>query len=147
MKKICRLLSAMLIVAMVLSGCGKVNTPDTEIDTQQTESKSETENVATSEMETERTETISETTIEVETETQTESEIPSEPEAQTYTYTDMDKTMYVKCAVNVRSLPSTDGEKLGGFSKAQEVHVIGQCNENHVSWNGHTLCRWVWRAN
>lgn len=42
MKKICRLLFAMLIVAMVLGGCGKANTSDTEIDTQQTDTEKET---------------------------------------------------------------------------------------------------------
>lgn len=152
MKKICRLLSAMLIMAMVLGGCGKANTPDTETDTQQTESQNETENVVTSEVETEEsTEAVSETTTEVSTETeseittdvetepQTESEVPSEPEAPSYTYTDMDKTMYAKSSVNVRDLPSTDGNKLGGLSKAQEVHVTGQCNETNwyrIEYNG-----------
>ena len=140
MKKIYRLLSAILIMAMVLGGCGKANTPDTETDTQQIENQSETENVTTSEDETESTETVSETTTEVttetdsevttEVETQTESETPSEePEAPTYTYTDLDKTMYAKSSVNVRDLPSTDGNKLGGLSASQEVHVTGQCNE------------------
>lgn len=58
-----------------------------------------------------------------------------------YTYTDMDKTMYAKSSVNVRSLPSTDGEKLGGLSKVQEVHVTGQCNETgwyRIDYNGST---------
>ena len=49
-----------------------------------------------------------------------------------YTYTDLNKTMYAKSTVNVRSLPSTDGDKLGGLSKTQEVAVTGQCNE--TSW-------------
>ena len=49
-----------------------------------------------------------------------------------YTYTDLDKTMYAKQTVNVRDLPSTDGNKLGGLSSAQEVKVTGQCNE--TSW-------------
>lgn len=46
-----------------------------------------------------------------------------------YTYSDLDKKMYVKSAVNVRNLPSIDGEKIGGLSKGQEVVVTGQCNE------------------
>ncbi len=49
-----------------------------------------------------------------------------------YTYTDLDKTMYAKQTVNVRDLPTTDGNKLGGLSSAQEVKVLGQCNE--TSW-------------
>lgn len=47
----------------------------------------------------------------------------------TYTYTDMDATKYAKSSVNVRNLPVTDGEKLGGLSTNDEVKVTGQCNE------------------
>lgn len=50
----------------------------------------------------------------------------------TYTYTDMDATMYAQKTVNVRSLPNTDGEKLGGLSINDEVKVTGQCAE--TSW-------------
>lgn len=50
----------------------------------------------------------------------------------TYTYTDMDKTMYAQSTVNVRSLPNTDGEKLGGLSQNDEIKITGQCNE--TSW-------------
>ena len=46
-----------------------------------------------------------------------------------YTYADLSKTMYAKSTVNVRSLPSTSGNKLGSLSKNQEVAVTGQCNE------------------
>ncbi len=47
----------------------------------------------------------------------------------TYTYNDMDSTMYAQRTVNVKSLPSTDGEKLGGLSTNDEVKVTGQCVE------------------
>lgn len=50
----------------------------------------------------------------------------------TYTYTDMDSTMYAQKTVNVRSMPSTDGEKLGSLSTNDEVKVTGQCAE--TSW-------------
>lgn len=56
-----------------------------------------------------------------------------------YTYVDMDVVMYVQNAVNVRSLPSTDGEKIGGLSQNDEVHVTGQCNESgwyRIVYNG-----------
>lgn len=49
-----------------------------------------------------------------------------------YTYIDMDATMYAQKTVNVRSMPSTDGEKLGGLSTNDEVKVTGQCAE--TSW-------------
>lgn len=55
-------------------------------------------------------------------------EIPevNEPE---YSYSSMNQTMYASSAVNVRNLPSTDGDRVGGLSKTQEVQVIGKCNE------------------
>ena len=56
-----------------------------------------------------------------------------------YTYTDMNATMYAKSSVNVRSLPSADGERLGSLSTNQEVTVTGQCNETgwyRIEFNG-----------
>ncbi len=50
----------------------------------------------------------------------------------TYTYADMDATMYAQKTVNVRSLPNTDGEKLGSLATNDEVKVTGQCAE--TSW-------------
>ena len=52
-----------------------------------------------------------------------------EPETVEYTYADLNKTMYAKNSVNVRSLPSTRGTKLGSLKKNNEVTVTGQCNE------------------
>jgi uncharacterized protein YgiM (DUF1202 family) len=46
-----------------------------------------------------------------------------------YTYTDMSATKYAKQTVNVRSLPSTDGEKVGSLSLNDAVTVTGKCNE------------------
>lgn len=57
----------------------------------------------------------------------------------TYTYTDMDATMYAQKTVNVRSLPNTDGEKLGSLSTNDEVKVTGQCAETswyRIEYNG-----------
>lgn len=48
-----------------------------------------------------------------------------------YTYTDLSATKYAKKSVNVRSLPSTDGEKVGSLSMNKEVKVTGQCNETN----------------
>ena len=56
-----------------------------------------------------------------------------------YTYSEVSKTMYAKSTVNVRSLPSTSGNKLGSLSRNQEVAVTGQCNETgwyRISYNG-----------
>lgn len=131
-------LVVVMSVMLLCIGCGNTDTPDTEANTQQMETESsvtdqdEETSSATSETTEITTEIETEVQTEVENETQTESEVPSEPEAPTYTYTDLNKTMYAKSSVNVRDLPSTDGNKLGGLSKAQEVHVTGQCNE--TSW-------------
>lgn len=46
-----------------------------------------------------------------------------------YTYQSINKKMYAAKAVNVREIPNTDGQKLGGLSYAEEVAVTGKCNE------------------
>lgn len=46
-----------------------------------------------------------------------------------YTFTDMTAVMYAQNTVNVRNLPSTDGNKLGRLSVNDEIAVTGQCNE------------------
>lgn len=63
----------------------------------------------------------------------------SKLERPKYTYTDMNKTMYAKSSVNVRDLPSTDGNKLGALSSGQAVTVTGKCNETgwyRIDYNG-----------
>ena len=63
----------------------------------------------------------------------------SKLERPKYTYTDMNKTMYTKSSVNVRDLPSTDGNKLGGLFSGQAVTVTGKCNETgwyRIDYNG-----------
>ncbi len=64
------------------------------------------------------------------------------PEPQVvYTYTDISATMYATQTVNVRSLPNTDGEKMGSLSTNQEIAVTGQCNETGwymFDYNGQT---------
>ena len=56
-----------------------------------------------------------------------------------YSYTDSDKTMWTNSSVNVRNLPSEDGDELGVLSKAQEVHITGHCLETdwyRIEYNG-----------
>lgn len=57
------------------------------------------------------------------------SENVQEQVTPSYTYVELNKTMYAKSSVNVRDLPTADGNKIGALSKAQEVTVTGQCNE------------------
>lgn len=54
---------------------------------------------------------------------------PTVGSAPEYTFTDIDAIMYVKADVNVRTLPSTDGKKVGNLSKDTKIDVLRQCNE------------------
>lgn len=56
-----------------------------------------------------------------------------------YTFEIMDRTMYARTEVNIRTKPSTEGDILGQFHVNDEVHVIGRCIENGwymVEYNG-----------
>ncbi len=85
--------------------------------------------------ETEATESVAETVTETQEPVADEAVIDVKTVSETkttdagYTYANLSKTMYAKSTVNVRSLPSTSGSKLGSLSKNQEVAVTGQCNE------------------
>lgn len=79
-------------------------------------------------------------------ETEPVEEPVDEPETEAveevaYTYTDLSQTMYAKRDVNVRDLPSVDGNKVDGLSFAEEVNVTGKCNETgwyRISYGGRT---------
>ena len=63
---------------------------------------------------------------------------PKEDEESTYTVTNLDKTMYAKQSVNLRSGPSTDYEKIGSLTTNQEVTVTGIADTGwyRISYNG-----------
>lgn len=46
-----------------------------------------------------------------------------------FTFDEFEKEMYVKDGVNVRDLPSTEGEKIGSLKQWDKVKVTGQCKE------------------
>lgn len=146
MKK--RIFAIMLVSMMLaLTACGNTSTTNevsndvsTEVEsTEIVENKEEEEVVESTEAE-ETVETSE--TDEVESTEAEQTEVPmEEPVVETpqYTYTDVSKTMYAQSSVNVRDLPSTDGNKLGGLSTNQEVNVTGQCNETswyRIDYNG-----------
>jgi len=117
-----KLVVGLLVTCSVLLGaCGNNKTEKVN-----TEVAEEVVNETKNEIETESVEEIEATEVEeiVVDETEVEEVL--------YTYSDLDKTMYAKQSVNVRDLPSTDGNKLGGLEYSQEVKVTGQCNE--TSW-------------
>lgn len=147
--------TALLVFMMIFSlvACGKANngngeevSTDTTIE-ETTESSSEevvsneTDVVESTTPPTEApTETPTEAPTSEPTETPTEAPTPEPTETpEPYTYTDLDQVMYAKQSVNVRSIPSADGEKLGGLNLNDEVHVTGQCVETswyRIDYNG-----------
>lgn len=131
MRKRLFILLAATVVLLAGCGCGKDGKSDK--DTKSTTKATTTAQTTTKKEETTKAEENK--TEETTQPTQQESVAPAEttttqPAAPAYTYSDLDKTMYAKSSVNVRDLPGAEGNKLGGFSKAQEVHVTGQCNES-----------------
>ncbi len=149
MKKRSLILTTAAVLALTLCmGCGsKTDTQDDALNTEAMETNISTEtetaeDESTEIEEIETTETVDETkNVEAQDAGQDNAEgnETAETQAPAYTYTDKSQTMYAKSAVNVRSIPSTDGEKLGGLSKAQEITVTGQCNETgwyRIDFNG-----------
>lgn len=153
MKKI---LIATLLGCLLLVGCGSnenevtqendVVESTSEVVEDTTTLESETiEDISTMENETiEETFTMENESETIEDTTTLESEnveepTPNEDVAPTYTFVDMNTTMYAKQSVNVRDIPSSDGNKLGGLTTNQEVVVSGQCNETswyRIDYNG-----------
>ena len=88
-----------------------------------------------------KTTIVGETAMAEEAATADENSKPTAGSEQQYTYTDMSATMYATQTVNIRTLPSTDGEKVGSLSTNQEVNITGQCNETswyRFEYNGQT---------
>lgn len=153
------LMAVAMSIVLSLSACGSTAKTDSVANTESvmTESTESVENsteafVPETELSTEESVETTEATESV-AETVTETQEPVADEAVIdvktvsenkttdagYTYADLSKTMYAKSTVNVRSLPSTSGSKLGSLSKNQEVAVTGQCNETgwyRISFNG-----------
>ena len=95
-----------LILALVITGCGtNTNEKNSEMQSEKnTQDVLESEKTSESEME-------SESNVEEETESEIES--------------DVETKLYAKTNVNVRSKPSTSGEKLGTLTKNEEVIALG----------------------
>lgn len=150
-KRTLAVLLAAVLAASVFTGCGnmvegdgKVQAAVTDAESGQNESGSSSE-AGTGESGTAESEP--ETTTELSPESTAEPESSAVPEPETsegnesgqveagmgtavgYTFTEMKETMYAKSQVNVRSLPSTDGEKVGKLTSGQEVKATGQCAE------------------
>ncbi len=68
--------------------------------------------------------------VNIETESGDQAADATQPDTAGYTFDEsVAGVMFAKSSVNLRSLPSTDGEKVGRLSGGQEVTVTGQCVE------------------
>lgn len=106
----------MLIMTLVATGCGNTNTESSEMHSQQDEVKdSENKDESKDTEDAENTES-NEDTQSTEDVTQNQPQEDNEIEIK----------LYANANVNVRSLPSTDGEKLGTLTKNQEVIALGE---------------------
>ena len=113
MKKYVRELAVLLVFMLVLTGCGPTNSQKNTEDNKNPQSEMQSEQ----NKETEETENTTKDTQEQETEEDTQdSQVGNETEIK----------LYAKTNVNVRSLPSTNGEKLGALSMNQEVIALGE---------------------
>ena len=120
------------------------NVSESEEDALQNESETtgetESETYETAAAKTEEAETAEENKLTEEAATEEETEQAAEPD-QEYTYTDMEATMYATQTVNIRTLPSTDGDKVGSLTTNDEIAITGQCNETNwyrFEYNGQT---------
>lgn len=108
MNKKFKLLTLIFVFMMLISGCGATDADkNTEDKNSQSELQSDNENEKDSEGLNQD--------LEDESKKEDESEVIDETET----------TMYAQTNVNVRSLPSTGGEKLGTLSTNQEVIALG----------------------
>ena len=126
---------------------GSVEIETTIVSESTTEQKTITKEDVTTATE---TTTIPETTTKPETTTSAEATTKQEttkaPETITaeetttaLTVTALDKSMYVKSSVNVRSGPSTDFDKIGSLGKGKAVKVTGQSEQTgwyRIDYNG-----------
>ena len=114
----------------------EINYPETEIDKTEIESTKET-------FEEETTSNESEPVSEVESsESVEQTSVEETTEAVRFTFTDMTSHMYVQGSVNIRTLPSTEGDIVFVLDVNDIVYVTGKCNETgwyRIDVEGQTL--------
>ena len=126
MKKQMLIVILISLSILILGGCG---TSENEL-----MKDSETENVVKA-ADTEQ----SDNEQEVQGETRKDTE--EVENIETYTYTNLTTTLYASTEVNVRNLPSAEGEIIGGLKINEEVSITGKCNETgwyRIAYNGNT---------
>lgn len=159
------LVSLICVSSMLFNACGKENndikepasveesrettTVDENFVKEESTVKQETTTKEEATVEPETT-TVEETTVEPETTTKEETTTTQETTTKEETTTEeettkalsiieLNKTMYAKSSVNVRSGPSTDYDKIGSLSKGKSVKVTGKCDQTgwyRIDYNG-----------
>lgn len=110
-RKTVSILLVATLISLLTVGCGKKEADTTATEKVEATEVIETESTETTEIvETENTETTEVAETEAQEPTETVEQSP-------YSYTDMSATMYAQRAVNVRDLPDTSGNKVGGFQQ------------------------------
>lgn len=113
MKKLIKPIAVLLVLAMSITACGSINNQDNS------EMHSEQNDVNSSE-------DIGKIENSENMEIINNSEDTEGAEATENVMEETEIKLYAQTNVNVRSLPSTDGEKLGTLSKNQEVIALGE---------------------
>lgn len=119
-------------------------TKDSETEAKEEDTTDVSDNTQASQEQTKKTDTpvnTQETKEQTQIPVETAENIITEPPISKYSYADMSNVMYAISAVNVRNLPSVDGERIGTLNGGQEILVTGQCNETgwyRVNFNDRT---------
>ena len=144
-KPTAKAVAAILCAALMLTACGSKETASTETTsvTAAEATSVESTEMTTTEAAVEPTEAPTETPAESPAPAVESTAAPVESTAVStgYTYSELSQTMYVKSAVNIRDLPSTDGKKIGSLKASQEITVTGKCDQTgwyRFDWNNTT---------
>lgn len=131
-KRVLSVLFMLSLCSFMLVGCDS-STPTSEPDTIVETIADTPEIMPTPESEPETIEETNEVAVDQVETIETDANIATEEtkieESPAYTFTDVDAIKYAKSNVNVRNLPDKVGDKLGGLSQNEEIHITGQCNE------------------
>lgn len=115
---------------------------ETEIDNTEIESTKETFDEETTSSESEQSSEVVSSESEETTSVQETTEVEETTEAFRFTFVNMEVHMYAQASVNVRSLPSTDGDIIFVLHVNDIVYVTGKCNETgwyRIDVEGQTL--------
>lgn len=134
-KRVLSVLFMLSLCSFMLVGCDS-STPTSEPDTIVETIAATPEIMPTPESEPETIEETNEVEVDqaetvetIETDTNIATEETKIEESPAYTFTDVAAIKYAKSNVNVRNLPNKMGDKLGGLSQNEEIHITGKCNE------------------